>query len=282
MADSHSAKNSSSEKSNQGRSFSLDSLPSEHSCQSCYYCTQPPPPAEESTPELSFNNRVLSTTTSERYNRIRIRNPNQNQNRPQKQSKSPKKSLKARELNLDLMRQSLTIFFTTYCGSSNWTKGHTQNGITKYIFKFEDRLIKNAPIEYMYCLLLYFGKIIGINKKCITHSVSLYLCCTSKINALCDEMALILQTLEHHNDPKLWKYTYSCLYNISAYFEHIQPFVGSTVVIKQYQTAQITKFKRQIKAVRYILYIYHIFLYYLFMRLFFVYTLCICRICQFC
>ena len=67
----------------------------------------------------------------------------------------------------------------------------------------------------MYCLLLYFGKIIGINKKCITHSFTLYLCCTSKINALCDDMALILQTLEHHNHPKLWKYIFMLIMYLS-------------------------------------------------------------------
>ena len=109
-----SGKSGSDKLSNQGRSFSLDSIPSEHSCKSCYYCTQPPPPAEESTSELSFNNRVFSTTNSDRYNKTKIQNQNQNQyqnqNRPRNQSKSPKRSSKARELTIDQMRQSLTVF----------------------------------------------------------------------------------------------------------------------------------------------------------------------------
>ena len=37
----------------------------------------------------------------------------------------------------------------------------------------------------------------------------------------------ITQTLEHHNDDKLWKYVYSFLYNAAAYFKHIQRFVGT-------------------------------------------------------
>ncbi len=91
--------------------------------------------------------------------------------------------------------------------------------------------MNNASTDCMYSLLLYLGKIIGIDKKCITHSLSLFMCSTSKINALCDEIALILQTLESHNDDKLWKYIYSFMFNIAAYFQFIQPFIGSNVVI---------------------------------------------------
>ena len=240
--------------SNQGRSFSLDSIPSDHSCNSCYYCTQPPPTAEESTPELSFKNRLYQHQRSQptKTNTNTMTNNTTSNNTTSTKTKTRKSSMKAQSLKMEDIKQSLIIFFTTYCGSRNWLYGHKQNGIQKYIFKFDGREIKNASVEYMYCVLLYLGKIVGINKKCFTHSLNLYLCCTSKINALCDEMALILQTLQYHNNPKLWKYIYSFLYNVALYFQHIQMFIGSNVVIKRPKTAQITKFKRQIKAVRYI------------------------------
>merc|ERR1712176_965957 len=54
----------------------------------------------------------------------------------------------------------------------------------------------------------------------------------AQIDTLCEAFALILQTLEHHNDDKLWKYVYSFLYNAAAYFKHIQRFVGTRTSVE--------------------------------------------------
>eukprot|EP01084_Bolivina_argentea_P095800 172231_1 len=214
------------------REFSLDSLPSEHSCNACYYCTQSIPLTEEYTPEPSFGKRHSISTSIKNIRKRR------------------KSSIKPPQT--DAIKLALREFFTTYCGAKNWLKGNKENGTQKYNLEFEDRNMNNASLDCMYSLLLYLGKIIGIDKKCITHSISLFMCSTSQMNALCDEMALILQTLEFHNDDKLWKYTYSFMFNIAAYFQFIQPFIGSYVVIKQPVKARKIngKYKSQIRALR--------------------------------
>merc|ERR1712244_202427 len=80
---------------------------------------------------------------------------------------------------------------------------------------------------FLYSMTLYLGQIVGINKRCIRYAFMLLRSVQAQIDTLCEAFALILQTLEHHNDDKLWKYVYSFLYNAAAYFKHIQRFVGT-------------------------------------------------------
>ena len=78
--------------SNQGRSFSLDSLPSDHSCDSCHFCKQqPPPPAEESTSELSFKNRAY-LSNEHKSNSISTKKKQSKPSKPSKPSKQSKQS----------------------------------------------------------------------------------------------------------------------------------------------------------------------------------------------
>merc|ERR1712129_519676 len=69
-------------------------------------------------------------------------------------------------------------------------------------------------------------------KRCIRYAFMLLRSVQAQIDTLCEAFALILQTLEHHNDDKLWKYIYSFLYNAAAYFKHIQRFVGTRTSVE--------------------------------------------------
>merc|ERR1712218_518770 len=106
-------------------------------------------------------------------------------------------------------------------------EGGKENGVQKYILKFAEREPLNARMAFLYSMTLYLGQIVGVNKRCISHAFMLFKSVRAQIDTLCEEFALILQTLEHHNDDKLWKYVYSFLYNAAAYFKHIQRFVGT-------------------------------------------------------
>eukprot|EP00483_Globobulimina_turgida_P002389 UN02391 len=121
----------------------------------------------------------------------------------------------------------LSVFFSTYSDNKNWAEGGKENGVQKYILKFAEREPLNARMAFLYSMTLYLGQIVGVNKRCITHAFMLFKSVRAQIDTLCEEFALILQTLEHHNDDKLWKYVYSFLYNAAAYFKHIQRFVGT-------------------------------------------------------
>eukprot|EP01084_Bolivina_argentea_P279796 478385_1 len=128
-----------------------------------------------------------------------------------------------------------TRFFTRYCLSKNWSKGVASYGSDTYSIIFNHMLLENVSIDFIYAIALYLSVIVGINKKCSTQSFKLFYCTTSKINAICDEFALILQTLEHINNHKLWKYVYSFLYNISASYVLIKEFISSKTSVFNYK-----------------------------------------------
>ena len=128
---------------------------------------------------------------------------------------------------MEEQKQHLTTFFTTYSVSRNWLQGGKEKGVQKYILQFAEREPLHARMAFLYSMTLYLGQIVGINKRCIRYAFMLLRSVQAHIDTLCEAFALILQTLEHHNDDKLWKYVYSFLYNAAAYFKHIQRFVGT-------------------------------------------------------
>lgn len=128
---------------------------------------------------------------------------------------------------MESQKQHLTAFFTTYSVSRNWVQGGKEKGVQKYVLQFAEREPLHARMAFLYSMTLYLGQIVGINKRCIRYAFMLLRSVQAQIDTLCEAFALILQTLEHHNDDKLWKYIYSFLYNAAAYFKHIQRFVGT-------------------------------------------------------
>mmetsp|Transcript_44500 Transcript_44500/g.73666 ORF Transcript_44500/g.73666 Transcript_44500/m.73666 type:complete len:233 (+) Transcript_44500:124-822(+) len=124
--------------------------------------------------------------------------------------------------------------------NKRWEEGEKAEGVQKYVLKFADREPLHARMAFLYSMTLYLGQIVGVNKRCITHAFMLFKSVRAQIDTLCEEFSLILQTLEHHNDDKLWKYVYSFLYNAAAYFKHIQKFVGKRIEVghsRQYHRA---------------------------------------------
>jgi len=137
------------------------------------------------------------------------------------------KKVKRERDSMESQKQHLTAFFTTYSVSRNWVQGGKEKGVQKYVLQFAEREPLHARMAFLYSMTLYLGQIVGINKRCIRYAFMLLRSVQAQIDTLCEAFALILQTLEHHNDDKLWKYIYSFLYNAAAYFKHIQRFVGT-------------------------------------------------------
>eukprot|EP01084_Bolivina_argentea_P248582 415838_1 len=171
-----------------------------------------------------------------------VQSSTQSHNDLKKKKKKKKKKAKDRDSMADQKRH-LTLFFSTYSDNKNWTEGKKENGIQKYILRFAEREPLNARMAFLYSMTLYLGQIVGVNKRCISHAFMLFKSVRAQIDTLCEEFALILQTLEHHNDDKLWKYVYSFLYNAAAYFKHIQRFVGTRTSVDNPR-----KYSRALKA----------------------------------
>lgn len=129
--------------------------------------------------------------------------------------------------SMESQKQHLTAFFSVYSVSRNWVQGGKEKGVQKYVLQFAEREPLRARMAFLYSMTLYLGQIVGINKRCIRYAFMLLRSVQAQIDTLCEAFALILQTLEHHDDDKLWKYVYSFLYNAAAYFKHIQRFVGT-------------------------------------------------------
>ena len=186
-----------------------------------------PSPHEQKEPEMQA---LKSGVTSH----------NEKPKKPKKKvAKKTKKSKKVKKDKdtIEEQKQHLTVFFMTYSVAKNWEEGAKENGVQRYVLKFANREPLNARMAFLYSMTLYLGQIVGVNKRCISHAFMLFKSVRAQIDTLSEEFALILQTLEHHNDDKLWKYVYSFLYNAAAYFKHIQRFVGTRTSVanpKQY------------------------------------------------
>lgn len=185
-----------------------------------------PSPKEEKVPEMEA---VKSAVSSNNERKLK---------KKKSVAKKNKKSKKVKQKDtIEEQKQHLTVFFMTYSDSKNWEEGAKENGVQRYILKFANREPLNARMAFLYSMTLYLGQIVGVNKRCISHAFMLFKSVRAQIDTLSEEFALILQTLEHHNDDKLWKYVYSFLYNAAAYFKHIQKFVGTRTSVanpKQY------------------------------------------------
>ena len=192
----------------------------------------PPPmpqqPATTDTPMPENKEEVIMESL-----KSGVQSNNEVKPKPKKKKSMAKKKKKSKKVKkerdtMEEQKQHLTVFFTTYSDSKNWEESDAKhNGVTRYILKFANRDPLNARMAFLYSMTLYLGQIVGVNKRCISHAFMLFKSVRAQIDTLSEEFALILQTLEHHNDDKLWKYVYSFLYNAAAYFKHIQRFVGT-------------------------------------------------------
>ncbi|ETO26001.1 hypothetical protein RFI_11138, partial [Reticulomyxa filosa] len=141
-------------------------------------------------------------------------------------TKKSKANNKDKDASLQEQKKALIDFFGTYSNPSNWIEKETEGNITKYVLRFWTREPIKARMAYLYAMTLYLGQIVGVDKRCITYAFQ------SQVETLAEEFGLILQTLNYHDDDKLWKYVFSFFFNTTQYFKHISRFVGTRTKTK--------------------------------------------------
>ena len=79
----------------------------------------------------------------------------------------------------------------------------------------------HARMAFIYTFTIYLSQVVGVNERNISHSSLFWKSPEFQIKEISTEFLLILQTLEHHNDDKLWIYVYSFIFNAAAYIKEL-------------------------------------------------------------
>ena len=87
-------------------------------------------------------------------------------------------------------------------------------------------------MSFIYSLTCYLCEVVGCDKTMKSMAFILWQSTDKQLREICDCWKMMLQTLEYYNDCKLWKYVYSFLYNINAYFKFFTDYVGKYTMVE--------------------------------------------------
>mmetsp|Transcript_6780 Transcript_6780/g.11142 ORF Transcript_6780/g.11142 Transcript_6780/m.11142 type:complete len:394 (-) Transcript_6780:130-1311(-) len=150
-----------------------------------------------------------------------------------RQIKMIDRSANDEHLSLEQKKQILTAFMAKYSNVENWSKAGTKSyGVESYVFALDGERSIEVRMSFLYSMLMYLIQITGTDKRCIAHGTILFMIKTQQIDTLCKEFAMILETLQYHNDDGLWHYVYGYVSGIFASFNRqIKPYSGKRTAI---------------------------------------------------
>ena len=118
-------------------------------------------------------------------------------------------------------------FCNRYGNSDNWKVGKKENGVQKYVLRWEDdEEAIQLRMSFLYSLTQYLLNVVGVNKRCISHAVILCKPYKSQIESLADEFKLLHKTLTHRDDDLLWNYVFVFMTEIWNRFKRIEQYIG--------------------------------------------------------